>query len=140
MKHFKMKYAVCILMLVFVLQPESNEGLFELPFIRFGLGPIARPQDRPTTPKPQNNFFFFPPTGEDTDREPNPPVGGAGNGGIVFESSEEGEVFFPEGVSLPPTDNATERQVISAPNINGECPEGMKNVNGRCRRVISGKW
>lgn len=59
----------------------------------------------------------------------------------ILNPEPEVEAVTPPGESVTGDDEkvtgTTEgKNIIGAPSVNGICPSGMKNYNGRCRKVI----
>ena len=134
-----MKCSLFLILMIITFQPEITEAFFGAPIVRLGLRPFLRHENKPTAQKISDNHISFPSDGESSNTEIQPPKGGVnqnGNGEIIFGPPGESPNYVPEDGSILAAENATDRQVITAPNINGNCPEGMKNVNGRCRKII----
>ena len=52
----------------------------------------------------------------------------------ISNNQQNTEADNPSGDRTNET--SEDKQIIRAPTIYGLCPEGMKNYNGRCRRII----
>ena len=140
-----MTFGTFLILLSFVcLQPQDVAG---------GLGildnlgntikeHIVEPIQGALTPQNKQSTINIPPSTTTTHL---PPSVEGDVSPILHSGSVKPETEI-ETVTLPGTGDdeivtgTTEgKNIIGAPSINDACPSGMKNYNGRCRRVIGGR-